>query len=81
MMRRRLSAALVAAVTVCAAAACNLNIEPTNVSGTVTARSIKYNPATKVNNYYLTVGGQTFRVYFQTYNDCPAGKTYPKCKG
>jgi hypothetical protein len=80
MMRRQFAAALTAAA-VCATAACDLNIEPTNVSGTVTARSIKYNPATKVNNYYLTVGGQTFRVYFQTYNDCPAGETYPKCKG
>lgn len=64
-----------------AVAGCNLNIEPTNISGKVTARDIKYNPATKVNNYYLTVGSETFRVYFQTYNACTVGKTYPNCKG
>lgn len=78
MARRLVAVAATATAALLATAACN--IEPTNISGTVTARSIKYNAATKVNNYYLTVQGQTFRVYFQTYNDCATGAQYPKCK-
>ena len=77
-MPRRLIATAAIGIAALATAACN--IEPVNISGTVTARSTKYNAATHVNNYYLTVAGQTFRVYSQTYQDCPPGKTYPTCK-
>jgi len=79
-MTRRIALPAITVAATLALGACNLNIEPTNIGGTVTARGIQYNPATKVNNYYLTVNGQRFRVYFQTYNDCPVGKQYPKCK-
>lgn len=79
-MRRRLALTAAAAAVALTAAACDLNIEPTNVTGKVAARSMQFNAATKHWQYYLTVGGQTFRVYVQTYNDCPTGSTYPKCE-
>jgi hypothetical protein len=74
---RRL-AALLATATVLTATACN--IEPASISGKVTNRSMQYNAATKHWQYYLTVAGQTFHVYFDTYNACTPGTTYPTCK-
>jgi hypothetical protein len=72
--------ALIAATAALLLATAGCNIEPTNISGTVTSRSMQFNAATKHWQYYLTVNGQTFRVYFQTYNACTTGKQYPTCK-
>lgn len=77
---RRLALTALAAAVALAVAACN--IEPTNITGTVTSRSMQLSGTTSTRHYdyYLTVAGHTFQVYFSTYNACPAGTDYPKCK-
>jgi hypothetical protein len=77
-MRRLLLAATAALLL--ATAGCNLSLDPTNVTGTVTSHDVRYNPATKVNNYYLTIAGTEYRVNYDTYNHCRDGQQYPKCK-
>lgn len=77
----RLLLCAVAAALACAA--CGL--DPSGVTGTVTGRHMSYDPATKANDFHLTirVNGKDadYRVTWHTYRACPAGSTYPKCKG
>lgn len=79
MRRVALAATAAALFTV---SACDLNIEPTNVTDTVTGREIRHPRvgAATASNYYLTVAGQEFQVYARTYDACPPGKQYPACK-
>jgi hypothetical protein len=80
LMRRRGALATLTAAVALTAAACN--VEPANISGTVTGRSMQLSGTTSTRHYdyYLTVAGHTFQVYFDTYNACPTGTSYPKCK-
>lgn len=68
--------ATLAALTAC-------SVEPA-VTGKVTGRDVRYNPATHSEAYYLTIaatsGTDEHQVYVSTYDHCPVGSDYPACK-
>ncbi len=74
-------AVFAAALALAALAACS--VEPA-VTGKVTARDERPNPATHSEAYYLTIATTTgtaeYQVYVDTYDRCPPGSTYPACK-
>jgi DNA-binding transcriptional regulator YdaS (Cro superfamily) len=74
-------AVLASAIALAALTACS--VEPA-VTGTVTARDMRPNPATHSEAYYLTIATATgtaeHQVYVDTYDRCPLGSAYPTCK-
>jgi hypothetical protein len=74
-------AILGAALALATLAACSF--DPA-VTGTVTARDMRPDPATHSEAYYLTIatasGTAEHQVYVDTYDHCPPGSAYPVCK-
>lgn len=76
---RLLGAVSVAVLVGLTASGCN-NQDPTGISGTVTDRDQRHDPATKASAFYLTISGTEYKVSYDTYSHCFHGSHYPACK-
>jgi len=75
---RILSAVSLAVVAAFTVSGCN-NQNPT-VTGTVTSRDQRHNPATHASAFYLTINSTEHEVSYATYSHCFRGSRYPTCK-
>lgn len=61
-------------------AACEPSMADPGVSGKVTGKREKYDPATKTEDHLLTIDGREYRVRYETWESCEVGSPYPTCK-